>query len=91
MGLQLYSGSLWRRVSGLLNKLRERPRPRFSEYIRQDMPGTGGHLIGAAPEDEKLWRAGRGFVVRDLPWSEEKLRAMLDAQGRFSLYLANRL
>ncbi len=26
------------------------------------------------PEDEKLWRAGRGFVVRDLPWSEDKLR-----------------
>jgi len=25
-------------------------------------------------EDEALWRAGRGFVVRDLPWSEEKLR-----------------
>jgi hypothetical protein len=23
-----------------------------------------------------LWRAGRGFVVRDLPWSEEKLRAI---------------
>jgi hypothetical protein len=26
------------------------------------------------PEDEKLWRAGRGFVVRDLPWSETQLR-----------------
>jgi DNA modification methylase len=26
------------------------------------------------PEDEKLWRAGRGFVVRDLPWTEEQLR-----------------
>jgi site-specific DNA-methyltransferase (adenine-specific) len=26
------------------------------------------------PEDEKLWRVGRGFVVRDLPWSEEQLR-----------------
>ncbi|MDQ3517838.1 MAG: site-specific DNA-methyltransferase, partial [Gemmatimonadota bacterium] len=26
------------------------------------------------PEDEKLWRIGRGFVVRDLPWSEEQLR-----------------
>jgi DNA methylase/Restriction endonuclease len=25
-------------------------------------------------EDEKLWQAGTGFVVRDLPWSEEKLR-----------------
>jgi len=25
-------------------------------------------------EDEKLWQIGRGFVVRDLPWSENKLR-----------------
>ncbi len=25
-------------------------------------------------EDEKLWLAGRGFVVRDLPWSEKQLR-----------------
>ena len=28
------------------------------------------------PEDEALWKVGRGFVVRDLPWSEEKLRAI---------------
>jgi DNA modification methylase len=27
-------------------------------------------------EDEALRRIGRGFVVRDLPWSEEKLRAI---------------
>lgn len=27
-------------------------------------------------EDEKLWCAGRGFVVRDLPWSEKQLRAI---------------
>jgi DNA modification methylase len=26
------------------------------------------------PEDEKLWKIGRGFVVRDLPWTEEQLR-----------------
>ncbi len=26
------------------------------------------------PESEPLWNAGRGFVVRDLPCSEEKLR-----------------
>ena len=25
-------------------------------------------------EDEKLWRVGRGFVVRDLPWTEAQLR-----------------
>ena len=28
------------------------------------------------PEDEKLWLAGRGFVVRDLPWTEDKLRRL---------------
>ena len=28
------------------------------------------------PEDEDLWAIGRGFIVRDLPWSEEKLRAI---------------
>jgi len=27
-------------------------------------------------EDEKLWRIGRGFIVRDLPWSEKKLREL---------------
>jgi len=26
------------------------------------------------PEDEKLWLAGRGFVVRDLPWTATQLR-----------------
>jgi DNA modification methylase len=26
------------------------------------------------PEDEALWRDGRGFVVRDLPWMPEMLR-----------------
>ncbi len=28
------------------------------------------------PESEPLWKAGRGFIVRDLPWTEEKLRAI---------------
>jgi hypothetical protein len=27
-------------------------------------------------EDENLWRAGGGFVVRDLPWSEKTLRVL---------------
>jgi site-specific DNA-methyltransferase (adenine-specific) len=27
-------------------------------------------------EDDKLWKIGRGFVVRDLPWSEKKLREL---------------
>jgi DNA modification methylase len=26
------------------------------------------------PENDKLWEIGRGFIVRDLPWTEEKLR-----------------
>jgi len=25
-------------------------------------------------ENEKLWQIGRGFVIRDLPWTEEQLR-----------------
>jgi site-specific DNA-methyltransferase (adenine-specific) len=28
------------------------------------------------PEDAKLWKTGRGFIVRDLPWSAGKLRTM---------------
>jgi DNA modification methylase len=28
------------------------------------------------PEDAKLWKTGRGFIVRDLPWSAAKLRTM---------------
>jgi DNA modification methylase len=27
-------------------------------------------------EDERLWCSGRGFIVRDLPWTEAKLRAL---------------
>jgi DNA modification methylase len=26
------------------------------------------------PENETLWKAGRGFIVRDLPWTQERLR-----------------
>jgi hypothetical protein len=25
-------------------------------------------------EDENLWRIGRGFIVRDLPWTEKQLK-----------------
>jgi len=28
------------------------------------------------PENQALWKAGRGYIVRDLPWSEEKLRTI---------------
>lgn len=27
-------------------------------------------------ENEELWKAGHGFVVRDLPWTEDKLRKL---------------
>ena len=27
-------------------------------------------------ESEPLWKIGRGFIVRDLPWTKEKLRAL---------------
>ncbi len=26
--------------------------------------------------DKQLWKSGRGFIVRDLPWTEEKLRVI---------------
>jgi hypothetical protein len=29
--------------------------------------------ISFLPESEPLWKAGRGFVARDLPWTVEKL------------------
>ena len=32
--------------------------------------------ICGLPEKEPLWKIGRGFVVRDLPWTEEKLRVI---------------
>ena len=32
--------------------------------------------VCGAKEDEDLWKIGRGFIVRDLPWTEEKLRAI---------------
>jgi len=32
------------------------------------------HDVCKLREDDKLWRIGRGFVVRDLPWTEDKLR-----------------
>ena len=28
------------------------------------------------PENEDLWAIGRGFIVRDLPWTEKKLREL---------------
>ncbi len=32
--------------------------------------------VCALPESEPLWKIGRGFVVRDLPWTVEKLRVL---------------
>jgi DNA modification methylase len=28
------------------------------------------------PENEKMWLAGKGFVIRDLPWTIDKLKAL---------------
>lgn len=32
------------------------------------------HDVCGLRESEKAWQAGRGFIVRDLPWTEEQLR-----------------
>ncbi len=32
--------------------------------------------VCALPENEDLWTIGRGFIVRDLPWTEKKLREL---------------
>lgn len=32
--------------------------------------------VCALPENEKLWAIGRGFVVRDLPWTEQQLKRL---------------
>jgi DNA modification methylase len=53
------------------------------QWIGIDMSPTACRVMAkrlrdvcGLPEDEKLWRIGRGFVVRDLPWSEKQLRAI---------------
>jgi site-specific DNA-methyltransferase (adenine-specific) len=38
--------------------------------------GKRMHDVCGMPEDETLWKIGRGFIVRGLPWTEEKLRAI---------------
>lgn len=51
------------------------------QWIGIDMSPTACRVMAkrlrddcGLPEDEKLWKVGRGFIVRDLPWTEEKLR-----------------
>lgn len=51
------------------------------QWIGVDISPTACRVIAkrlrdvcGLPEDEKLWKIGRGFVVRDLPWSEAQLR-----------------
>jgi DNA modification methylase len=53
------------------------------QWIGIDMSPTACRVMAkrlrdvcGLPEDEKLWKTGRGFIVRDLPWSSEKLRQM---------------
>jgi len=47
--------------------------------------------VCALPESEPLWRAGRGFVVRDLPWTVEKLRAGMVSSQRDNRKLARHI
>jgi len=53
----------------------------FRQWIGIDVSPTACRVMAkrlrdvcGMKEDEKLWRIGRGFVVRDLPWTEQQLR-----------------
>jgi hypothetical protein len=51
-----------------------------SAATRPDLPLVSWRLcdknVCGLPEGEELWAIGRGFIVRDLPWTVEKLRAI---------------
>jgi DNA modification methylase len=51
------------------------------QWVGIDVSPTACQVMGkrlrdkcSLRESESLWRAGRGYVIRDLPWSIEKLR-----------------
>ena len=53
------------------------------QWIGIDISPTACRVMGkrlrdvcGLPEDEQLWKIGRGFVTRNLPWTEAKLRAL---------------
>ena len=53
------------------------------QWIGIDISPTACRVMAKRPrdvckirEDETLWRSGRGFVVRDLPWTADKLRQL---------------
>ena len=53
------------------------------EWIGIDISPTACRVMAKRLQDvcgirekEELWKIGRGFIVRDLPWTEEKLRAL---------------
>jgi DNA modification methylase len=53
------------------------------QWIGMDVSPTACRVMAkrlrddcSLPEDEALWKAGRGFVVRDLPWDEATLRKL---------------
>lgn len=48
----------------------------LSDVIPDQAAAVKDKRVCGMPEDEDLWAIGRGFIVRDLPWSEEKLRAI---------------
>lgn len=57
--------------------------PGGRQWIGIDMSPTACRVMAkrlrdncGLSENEKLWKIGRGFVVRDLPWSEDQLRKL---------------
>jgi len=53
------------------------------QWIGIDISPTACRVMGkrlrdvcGLPEDEELWKIGRGFVTRNLPWTVEKLHAI---------------
>lgn len=53
------------------------------QWIGIDISPTACHVMAKRlrdncylKQDEALWRADRGFIVRDLPWTEDRLRQL---------------
>lgn len=53
------------------------------QWIGMDVSPTACRVMAkrlqdncSLPENESLWKAGRGFIIRDLPWDEATLRKM---------------
>jgi hypothetical protein len=66
------------RSRNLVRRPLENPRAGLALIFRPCLCVLAKRLrdVCALPESEPLWRAGRDFVVRDLPWTVEKLRVI---------------